>query len=63
MQNLLGKYYENFLLKTSINFRGGYQGMAFIPAEDSVTENPMLIVGNEVSGSTTVYEFKLTYPN
>ena len=39
------------------------EGMAFIPAEDSVTENPMLIVGNEVSGSTTVYEFKLTYPN
>ncbi|GAA3933775.1 choice-of-anchor I family protein [Litoribacillus peritrichatus] len=34
------------------------EGMKFVAAEDSPTNNGLLIVGNEVSGSTTVYEVK-----
>ncbi|MGI9277822.1 MAG: choice-of-anchor I family protein [Endozoicomonas sp.] len=32
------------------------EGMKFVAAEDSPTGNALLIVGNEVSGTTTVYE-------
>lgn len=34
----------------------GPEGIAFVPASQSPTCNPLLVVGNEVSGSTTVYE-------
>jgi hypothetical protein len=34
------------------------EGMAFVNAADSPTGNALLIVGNEVSGTTTVYEVK-----
>lgn len=34
------------------------EGMAFVDAADSPTGNALLIVGNEVSGTTTVYEVK-----
>jgi len=34
------------------------EGMAFVDASDSPTGNALLIVGNEVSGTTTVYEVK-----
>ena len=34
----------------------GPEGMAFVPADDSPTGTLWLIVGNEVSGTTTVYE-------
>lgn len=34
------------------------EGMKFVPAEESPTNNPLLIVGNEVSGTTSVYEVK-----
>ncbi|HEA51916.1 hypothetical protein LCGC14_0590310 [marine sediment metagenome] len=33
----------------------GPEGMAFIPAEDSPNGKPVLVVGNEVSGTTTLY--------
>lgn len=33
----------------------GAEGLAFIPAADSPTEDALLTVGNEVSGSTTVF--------
>ncbi|TMP43877.1 alkaline phosphatase [Pseudoalteromonas citrea] len=32
------------------------EGMAFVPAEQSATGNPLLIVGNEISGSIAVWE-------
>jgi hypothetical protein len=34
----------------------GPEGLEFVPAESSATGAPLLIVANEVSGSTTVYE-------
>lgn len=34
----------------------GAEGMAFIPASQSPTKSPLLIVANEVSGTTTVFE-------
>ncbi|TDT63115.1 choice-of-anchor I family protein [Frigoribacterium sp. PhB116] len=38
----------------------GPEGLAFIPAADSATGEPMLAVGNEVSGTTTL--FAITVP-
>lgn len=37
----------------------GPEGLAFIAAEDSPTDKPMLAVGNEVSGTTTLYAIEL----
>jgi len=34
------------------------EGFKFVAAEDSPTDNALLLVGNEVSGTTTVYEIK-----
>ena len=34
----------------------GPEGLAFIPAEDSATGTPLLAVGNEVSGTTTLFQ-------
>ncbi|WP_428611887.1 choice-of-anchor I family protein [Shewanella sp.] len=37
----------------------GPEGMAFVSASDSPTAQPLLIIGNEVSGSTSVYQLSL----
>jgi hypothetical protein len=34
----------------------GPEGLAFVPASDSPNGRPLLIVGNEISGSTRIYE-------
>ena len=37
----------------------GPEGLAFVPAADSPNGDPMLIVGNEVSGTTAIYRIVL----
>lgn len=39
----------------------GPEGLAFIPAKQSPNGKPLLLVGNEVSGSTTVMQLNLKY--
>lgn len=37
----------------------GPEGMAFIPAENSPNGSPLLLVGNEISGSTAIFQIDL----
>ncbi len=39
----------------------GPEGLVFIPAKDSPNGKPLLVVGNEVSGSTAVLQLNLRY--
>ena len=38
------------------------EGMVFVPAAQSPNNKPMLIVANELSGTTTMYEVRVTNP-
>src|SRR5690606_41796713 len=38
----------------------GPEGLAFVPAANSPDGKPYLVVGSEVSGTTTVYEISMT---
>lgn len=48
------------VVKGNINHAGdlGPEGMTFISADNSPTNQPLLLIANEVSGSTSVYQFK-----
>ncbi len=39
----------------------GPEGLVFIPAADSPNGKPLLVIGNEVSGTTSVLQLNLTY--
>ena len=39
----------------------GPEGLAFVPAKDSPNGKPLLLVGNEVSGSTAILQLNLAY--
>jgi len=39
----------------------GPEGLVFIPAKQSPNGKPLLMVGNEVSGSTSVFQLNLGY--
>ena len=54
----------NFLNVTEFAAAGdlGPEGMVFVDAQDSPTGNPLLIVSNEVSGTTTVYTIGVSSP-
>lgn len=58
---------ENFVLDPETNLATvgdlGPEGLVFVPAADSPNGEPLLIVGNEVSGTTVVYQIdQLTTP-
>lgn len=41
----------------------GPEGMIFVPAAQSPISEPILIVANEVSGTTTIFKIKTDYTN
>ena len=49
---------EDCVLPNSAAGDLGPEGLKFVPANRAPGGNPLLIVGNEVSGTTTVYEFR-----
>lgn len=66
------QYFNNRTFKqdqTYVNSKGesilieksdlGPEGLTFVSAKDSPNAKPMLIVGNEVSGSTAIYQINL----
>ena len=50
-------HYANTRLGTAGDL--GPEGLAFIPARESPSRRPLLVVGHEISGTTTVFEIDL----
>lgn len=38
----------------------GPEGMVFVPADDSPNGAPLLLVGNEISGTTAIFQITVT---
>ncbi|WP_293822194.1 choice-of-anchor I family protein [uncultured Corynebacterium sp.] len=51
-------YNEDDVAATALAGNLGPEGLAFVPAADSPTDDALLIAGNEVSGTTTVFSVK-----
>ena len=51
-------YNEDDVAATALAGDLGPEGLAFVPAADSPTDDALLIAGNEVSGTTTVFSVK-----
>jgi hypothetical protein len=47
--------------RTGVTGDRGPEGMAFVPASKSPNGKPLLIVGNEESGTTAVLQINLSY--
>jgi hypothetical protein len=53
--------------ETYINTRSGAtgdlgpEGMHFVPADKSPNGKPLLVIGNEISGTTAIYQINLKY--
>jgi hypothetical protein len=48
-------------VKTSAASDLGPEGLAFISAEDSPNGMPLLVIGNEISGSTRILQINKTH--
>jgi hypothetical protein len=55
------KYVTYLNTRNAVTGDRGPEGIAFIPAKSSPNGKPLLIVGHEVSGTTSVLQVNLSY--
>jgi hypothetical protein len=54
--------FETYLnTRSGITGDRGPEGMHLIPADKSPNGQPLLVVGHEISGTTTIYQIRLNY--